>query len=236
VPDEDPIGDTIADLLQRATVPVGEPRRGATGTAFVYNHLLESRWRSDRVIEFLITAGTVAQGEVGEIQLRPDMIEPSGGASDVLLMMRFADQWTHDEPSGAAFMAFAGLHEHGRRQGWRWTTQEVTDGVAARPDDVKRIGDEPQLAYVLGHGAQGGARPLLLLRGKVSRDQQGTIRWRAPAEDGLAGSPVFVPQATDRGIRLVCLGVLLVGGQDGPIATFDLVRQAIAAAVQRGST
>jgi hypothetical protein len=56
VPDEDPIGDTIAEVFQRATLPVGEPRRGSTGTAFVYNHLLESRGTTFDLVRQAIAA------------------------------------------------------------------------------------------------------------------------------------------------------------------------------------
>jgi hypothetical protein len=56
VPDEDPIGDAIIDRFQRSTMPFDQPRGGAPGTAFLYNHLLESTANSDRVIELLITA------------------------------------------------------------------------------------------------------------------------------------------------------------------------------------
>jgi hypothetical protein len=202
----------------------------------LYNHLLGTTAGSDRVIEFLVTAGQILPGAVGEVRLRPDMIKPSGAASDVLLMPRFAEQWTQDAPSGAAFTPFAGLHEHGRRKGWQWVTQEVTDGLAARAQDVAQITAEPQLAYILGHGVHGTERPLVLVRANVQRDGHGTIRWSGTAEDGLPGSPVLMARVVDgRGIKLVCLGVLLPGAQDNPIGTFDLIRTAIAGALPAGA-
>jgi hypothetical protein len=116
VPDEDPIGDAIIDRFQRSTMPFDQPRGGAPGTAFLYNHLLESTANSDRVIELLITATALAQGEFGELGLRADMIEPRGAASSVLILPSFRDQWTHDTASGVAFMTTASLHAHGRRK------------------------------------------------------------------------------------------------------------------------
>jgi hypothetical protein len=227
--DEDPIGDTIVDLLQRATLPFVAVGGAAPGTAFLYNHLVETTSGFDRVIEFMVTAGQHVHGDVGELRLRPEMIEPVGAASDILVMTKFAEQWTHDETTGVAFTPFARLHEHGRRKGWRWTTQEVTDGLAARTQDIAAISAEPQPAYVLGHGVDGTERPLLLVRGSVRRDEHGTIRWCETARDGLHGSPVFATRATERGVKLVCLGVLLPEARDHPIATFDLIRTAIAA-------
>ena len=230
--EEDPIGDTIVELLQRSTLALSQPGGVGAGTAFLYNHLVESTSDSDLVIEFLITAGPLARGEVGEIRLRPDMISPAGAASDLLLMTKFADQWNHDGASGTAFMTFAGLHEHGRRKGWSWVTQEVTDGLAARAQDVAEIAAGPEPAYVLGHGVDGTERPLTLVRGGVRRDREGTMRWFGPGVEDLTGSPVFVPRlVSGRGVRIVCLGLLQTGGPDSPIGTFDLIRRAIEATI-----
>jgi hypothetical protein len=163
------------------------------------------------------------------------MIEPPGSASDSLLMMQFADQWSTANGSDVAFMSSAGLHAHGHRKGWNWVTQEVTDGMAARFEDVEEISGEPTLAYILGHGVDGSERPLILVRGVVARDPDGVIRWPGDVPEGLVGAPVFSTRLIGDGdIKVVCLGVVLPGARNNVIATFDSIRTAIASTIPSG--
>jgi hypothetical protein len=219
----------IVDRLVRATLPIAGPVSGPPGTAFLYNHLLRSTDGVDHVVELLVTADAFAQHEMLEFKLRPDMIEPVGAASDNLLVTDVARSWTHDS-TGFAFVPSAFLHLHGRRKGWRWTTQEVTDGFAAQPQDVADIGADPCRGFLLGHTVDGPGRPLVLMSGSVRRDDDaGVVRWVGPVPAGMVGSPVFTVRQLDAlAFKVICLGVLLAGTQDNLVATFDAIRHAVA--------
>ena len=76
-------------------------------------------------------------------------------------------------------------------------------------------------------GGGPGTRPLVLLTSTVRRDDAGVVRWVGPVPDGLVGGPVFTIRDLGGGaIKVVCLGVLLPGTQDNPVATFDAIRRA----------
>ncbi|WP_328672726.1 hypothetical protein [Streptomyces sp. NBC_00328] len=47
----------------------------------------------------------------------------------------------------------------GARKGWHWTTDEITDGIAAGPEDIAGLGPNPVTAYLLGHDVGTGKRP-----------------------------------------------------------------------------
>jgi hypothetical protein len=217
VPDIDPtaaellvsIEDAVVDRFQRCTLPFSDARGGTPGTAF-------------RCGRLLITASAVVQYQIGAIELRPDLIEPRGAASDQLLMRDFSAQWTHDAASGAAFMDTAGLEAHAAGKGWAWAMQLVTDATAARSDDVAEVADR-RVAFVLGHGVDGSSRPLVLIRGAVGATPDGAVRWLEPVRDGLAGSPVFTVKPLSEGMKVICLGSLR---PDTVVATFDLIRAA----------
>jgi hypothetical protein len=221
-PADDPLGDLIVNLVRRATVPFGDPDGGRPATAFLYNHLIETRDDGDLVVEHLVTAtAALAVGEVGALRIRPDMVQPSGAAADALLVPSFADQWTL--AGDVAFMVTVGLHQHARRKGWSWDTQEVTDGLAATAADVEVAG--AGLGYVVGHGVNESGRPLSLLRGGLSRAADGTVHWGGSRPSGLVGAPVLAPRPVgEGGVKVVCLGVLL---PDGRVATFDVIRVAV---------
>lgn len=232
--DYDEFGDAIIDRLARATLAIEHPVGGSKGTAFLYNHLVGSADGVDHVIELLVTADVFAQQEMLSFELRPDMIEPVGAAADVLIVKDVARSWTHD-PAGFAFVPSSFLHVHGGRKGWRWVTQELTDGFAARPDDLADIGAKPRRAFLLGHSVEDRTRPLVLISNGVRRDDAGVVRWAGPAPDGTVGSPVFSLRRLDHDdVKVFCVGVLLAGTQDNPVATFDAIRHAVARALPAG--
>lgn len=146
-------------------------------------------------------------------------------------MPRFAQLWTHRADLGAAIMATQGRHEHVPAKGWRWATQEVTDGVAARAPEVAAIGELPISAFVLGHlvnEPSGSSRPLELVVGRVIRDGDRLV-FASPLPAGFVGAPVFCLQARGSdGGALQCLGLALPGDDRHPVATFDRIRDAIA--------
>lgn len=79
-------------------------------------------------------------------------------------------------------MSTNGLHEHARRKGCSWVTQEVTDGLAAWVDTITRIGIEPTAAFVLGH--PGDRRHPACRGGYRAREPGWTVRF-----DSSANSP-----------------------------------------------
>lgn len=210
----------------------GTPAPPEFGTAFLFNELVESGPAGDRVREYLLTADVLTRTTLGEVALRADLIEPASAASDVLVLPQFGDLWSHRPDIGVAIMATSILHDHGRAKGRRWVTQEVTDGLAARAESVDRIDSQPTSAFVLGHrvGGPHGSRPLQMAVGHVIRDTGG-VRFAGALPEGYVGAPVFVAGSPDGGrdgVALRCLGLLLPGGDDHPVATFDLIRAAVA--------
>jgi hypothetical protein len=235
----DQVVRTILATVSRSTFPVRVvgPTNTVTagpllGTAFLFNELVESLPDVDRVREYLLTADVLTRADVGEFQIRAELTEPAGMASDVLVMPRFSDRWQHRPDLGVAVMSTDGLHEHARRKGWSWVTQEVTDGLAARVDTIARIGAEPATAFVLGHpvghpvGRNRG--PAEVATGQVSL-VDGDLRFVGDLVDGYVGGPVFIIEPLGSGAAAVkCLGLLLPGRSWHPLATFDRIRDMIA--------
>ncbi|MFB9507829.1 hypothetical protein ACFFS2_21675 [Streptomyces aurantiacus] len=92
-------------------------------------------------------------------------------------MIDFAQGWTHLGDLGVAVMPTTGLHAHGARKGWSWTTDEITESIAATEEDVAGLGEHPIAAYVLGHIIEDGARELAVVVGEVTRTSGDSIRW-----------------------------------------------------------
>lgn len=233
---ENEVAYELCQLLGRAILPVtqldgpGDASRDA-GTAFFFNELVGVTDDGDVVHEYLLTADALTHAPYGEIGLRPSVTEPAGVASDGILMPDFSAQWIHLPAVGLAAMPTGGLHGHAEDRGWRWRTQQVTDGVAARGDDIDRIGADPGSAFVLalGVGAD-GSRPLEAVIERLVRDGD-EVRITTELPPGYVGAPVFGVQAQGDGeVALRCLGLVLPGGGGHPIATFDRIRAALAEA------
>ncbi|WP_203182341.1 hypothetical protein [Streptomyces pratensis] len=198
-------------------------------TAFWFNDLVDATSGTEVVSQYLVTAAEMTRYGLGELTLRPELCEPVTSA-EKLLVTDFADAWTVLGDLGVAVMPTAGLHAHGRRKGWNWTTDEITDGLAAHPDDIARIGAEPRPAYILGHdvGQTDGARLQAVVVGQVARGDDGHVRWDSTVPEGCAGAPVFVGEALgDDRFKLVCVGLVLAGEKQNRIATFDRIRAAV---------
>ncbi len=146
-----------------------------------------------------------------------------------LLMRHFADTWTRLPDLGIAVMPTAGLIAHAERKGWQWTTDEITEGLAAHEPDLAAIGIGSVPAYVLGHDV-GPQRERIqgVVTGNVTRDTNGALRWDRAMPNGCAGAPVFIalPQGETQ-LKLLCVGVVLPGPGANTIATFDQIRPAI---------
>jgi hypothetical protein len=228
---QDPLGDTIIEELGRCTLPIRPlDASSPAGTAFLYNELIESGPDGDRVREWLVTAEHLSRGKVTEIRLRPDMIEPPDTASDYLALQDSAEFW--HRRSGAAAMSSLVLHDHAQRKGWRWRTQEVTEGWAARVEDVRAIGAEPRNAWALGHLSveppTEEKRPLAISRSQIARDPDRVIRWRGELPEGFTGAPVFTADHDGgREFRLRCVGLIADDHRNPTVVTFDVIRALI---------
>ncbi|MBY8878494.1 hypothetical protein [Actinacidiphila acidipaludis] len=151
-------------------------------------------------------------------------------SAEKLLMVGFSKEWTHLDGLGVAVMSTTGLHAHGARKGWRWTTDEITDGIAAKGEDIAALGAEPAAAYLLGHDVdpETGARELIVAVGEITRDKVGDVHWVGVVPQRCVGAPVFtgIPRGGDA-FKLICAGVLLPGDGHHPIAPFDRLRTAL---------
>ncbi|NEA60813.1 hypothetical protein G3I60_43315 [Streptomyces sp. SID13666] len=229
--DHTAIIDAIMNAVSRSTLPFQRAahRERHFGTAFWFNDLLETTPDGDVVRQYLVTAGALTRYDLAEVTLRAELCDPEMSA-EKLLMTGFADGWEHYDDLGVAVLPAEALHAHGERKGWRWTTDEITDGLAAGEQDIAAIGTDPVPAYILGHDvdASSGARLQAVVVGNVARVGSGSVRWDRTVPDGCAGAPVFIGIPLGEGrIRLVCLGAVLPGRDRNVIATFDQIRRAV---------
>ncbi|WP_262059347.1 hypothetical protein [Streptomyces sp. STR69] len=228
--------DAIVGHAGGATLPFQEAHRDAGhATFFWFNELVESAPDGDVIRQFLVTAGELTRTGLAEVTIRPSLCDPAPSAGK-LMLTDFAEGWTHLGDLGVAVMPAAVLHAYAERKGWRWNTDEITDGTAARDEDIARIGAEPVVAYVLGHDVNpdDGARDQAAVVGELARADDGTIRWGGLLPQGCVGAPVFMSVPLDgNSFKLVCAGVALPRDDHGfghhPVATFDAVRRALGA-------
>ncbi|WNI17537.1 hypothetical protein [Actinacidiphila sp. ITFR-21] len=253
--DEGLVQGAVLKVAGKATLPFQAARADRSfGTAFWYNDLVESAADREVVRQYLVTAERRTRYEIGQFTLREGLAEPELPA-DELVLPGFAKKWRPLGNLGVAAMPTTDLHIHAERKGWSWATHEVTAGLAARPDDIALLGDEPLPAYALGHevvDAPDSAvpdRPQALVAGAVTRpDPELLARWAGPVPAGFDGAPVFAALPTgEEQVKLVCLGLLLAAvdepsadgpggpevpgapgsGPGGSVVTFDLLRPGI---------
>lgn len=226
----DPIADLIVQRWGRSTLPI-QTIGGQAGTAFFYNELVESTPEVDRVREWLVTADELTRVDVAEIRLRPELIEPAGAASDYLAMLEFGQLWSRR--SGVAAMRTIGLHEHARSKQWRWNTEQITDGLAARAEHLGAIDARPHKAYALGHtiaepGQPSERQPLALGTSNIIRDRDRVVHWQGLLPSGFTGAPVFVAEhRVGHQFVLRCIGLIAGHDPNPAVATFDTVRTLI---------
>jgi hypothetical protein len=224
--------DAIVGHAGRATLPFQRAHREEQyATAFWFNELVESTAEGEVVRQFLMTASEPARIDIAEFTLRANLCAPAMSA-EKLIMIDFADEWIHLGNLGVAVMPTAGLHAHSVRKGWQWTTDEITDGIAAKHEDISGLAAQPIAAYLLGHDVDAGtgAREQAVVVGTVERTGSGMVSWVGELPEGCVGAPVFTttPLSGDS-FKLVCLGAVLPGDGHHPIATFDRIRAALRA-------
>ncbi|MFF4571266.1 hypothetical protein [Streptomyces sp. NPDC001410] len=229
--------DAVLGHASRVTLPFQRANRpGPYATAFWFNELVASDGDDETVRQYLVTAAEQTHMELAEVTIRPELCDPAPSA-EKLVMTSFAQGWTHLDGLGVAVMPTGGLHTYADRKGWRWRTDEITDGIAARAEDIARITAEPITAYVLAHdvGAE-GERDQAVVVGALARAADGTIRWSTELPQGCVGAPVFFGLRLEGdSFKLVCAGVALAADDHGfghhPVATFDRIRAALGTAV-----
>ncbi|BBA99876.1 hypothetical protein RVR_6693 [Actinacidiphila reveromycinica] len=239
------VPDSVLQIAVRATLPFQAARADRSfATAFWYNDLIETGGDHEVIRQYLVTAAPRTRFEIGQWTLRGDLTDPEQPL-DELVMAGFAKRWTVLGDLGVAVMPTVDLHLHAERKGWRWDTQEVTDGLAARAEDIAALGEGPLPAYVLGHAADDSGtsahpdRPQSLLPGEVRRAApDAPLTWSDPLPTGFDGAPVFAAlPLPDEQLKLLCLGVALpgAGGPDAPatVVTFAELRSAIHALAPR---
>ncbi|MFI8092719.1 hypothetical protein ACIF9R_31085 [Streptomyces sp. NPDC086080] len=223
--------DAIVDHVGRSTLPFQRAHREEQhATAFWFNELVETTSEGEVIRQYLVTASEPARVELAEFTLRPALCAPVMSA-EKLMMLDFAEGWTHLGDPGVAVMPSNGLHAHGARKGWRWTTDEITDGIAATEQDIAGLGVSPVPAYLLGHVNDGdGFREQAVVIGRITRSGDGGIRWIGDVPQGCVGAPVFIgaPFGEDS-FKLVCIGVALPADGHNAIAAFDRIRAALKA-------
>ncbi|MFH0175311.1 hypothetical protein [Streptomyces cacaoi] len=233
--------DAILGHAARATLPYKRANRDeGHATAFWFNELIPSEGAAgdgaatdgEVVRRYLVTAAEPTRVDLAEITLRPELCDPAPSA-ERLVMTGFADGWTPLPGLGVAVLPASVLHTYADRKGWSWSTDEITDGVAARAEDLAGIGADPVRAYVLGHDTgEGGEREQAVVVGVLVRARDGSIRWGGELPQGCVGAPVFTSVILKKNqFRLVCAGVALPadGRSPGhhPVATFDRIRTAL---------
>ncbi|MGW1667445.1 hypothetical protein [Streptomyces sp. NPDC002324] len=230
--------DAVIGHAGGATLPFKRANRETDhATAFWFNELVESGPDGDVIRQYLVTAGDMTRIDLAEVTLRPSLGIPEPSASR-LAMLDFAEGWIHLGTLGVAVLPTSVLHTYAERKGWRWNTDEITDGVAAQNEDIARIGKGPVPAYALCHDVdpENGERDQAVVIGTLARADDGTIRWAGELPRGCVGAPVFtaLPQEVSgegTSFKLICAGVALPPNDHGfghhPVTTFDAIREAL---------
>lgn len=223
--------DAIVGHTGRSTLPFQRAHQEEQhATAFWFNELVETTSEGDVIRQYLVTAGEPARVDLAEFTLRPELCAPVMSAQK-LMMLDFAEGWTHLGDLGVAVMPSAGLHAHGARKGWHWTTDEITDGIAATEQDIAALGESPVPAYLLGHVNDGDTpREQAVVIGWITRKGDGSVEWIGDLPQGCVGAPVFIGAPVGEGsFKLVCVGVMLPADDHHTIAPFDRIRAALSA-------
>jgi hypothetical protein len=120
------------------------------------------------------------------------------------------------------------LDTYAARNGWAWSTQEVTDGLAATARDIAELGDAQHTALVLGHpiGQQNPWPGVAVIRMQRRVDVPTLL---GGLDRGFVGGPAFVvvpdpASSSEYSLLIKCVGVVLPGGATHPVADFGKIR------------
>jgi hypothetical protein len=226
--DVDAIARFLIGLVGRGTFPISQIADGHESCAFLFNDLLASDDDGDTVATWILTADALTYTDFGAFGIRPEMTEDGVPSAEKVIVTKYEQTWYHFPDIGVAAMPMAVLRDYSARKGWAWSTQEVTDGLAANARDIADLGEEQHTILVIGHPADRRSRAPGVTVARI--DMRGGVpTLLGGADRGFIGAPAFVafpnPALPDSGgLLLKCIGVVLPGDATHPIATFDKIR------------
>ena len=200
---------------------------GHESCAFLFNDLLASDDDSATVATWILTADALTYLDTGVFAIRPEMTDGAPSA-EYVIVTKYQQTWYHFPDIGVAAMPMAVLRDYSARKGWAWSTQEITDGLAADAHDITELGQVQHTVLVIGHPTDRQDRSLGVASARIDmRDQVPTVL--GGLDRGLIGAPAFVAfpkfSPPDSYSFLVkCIGVVLPGDTTYPVATFDKIR------------
>lgn len=201
---------------------------GPESCGFLFNDLLDASGGSETVVTWILTADATTHSDTGVFGIRPEMTEKGKPTARNVIVTDYENGWYHFPDIGVAAMPMAVLRDYAARKKWAWSTQEVTDGLAATPQDIAGLGRDPHTILVLGHPADRAGRPPGIAVGRTG-PHDGGLALLGEIDPGFIGAPAFVPspnpeQPGSDGLVIKCVGVVLPGGTAHPVATFDAIR------------
>jgi hypothetical protein len=224
--------DTIARFLTgrvgRGTFPMSRVADGHESCAFLFNDLLASGDDGETVATWILTADAMTYIDAGAFNIRPEMTKDGAPSAEQVIVTNYEQSWYHFPDIGVAAMPMAVLRDYSARKGWAWSTQEITDGLAASARDIANLGEVQHTILMLGHPTGLRNRPPGVAVARI--DMRGGVpTLLGSADRGFIGAPAFVafpnPAASDSDeLLLKCIGVVLPGDAAHPIATFDKIR------------
>lgn len=228
VHDVDAIAQFLIGLVGRGTFPVSGIADGHESCAFLFNDLLASDEDGDTVATWILTADAMTYTDAGVLDIRPEMTEDGAPSAEKVVIREYEQTWYHFADIGVAAMPMAVLRDYSARKGWAWSTQEITDGLAADAQDIADLGQVQHTILVIGHPTEQRNRPPGVAVARM--DMRGGVpTLLGRADRGFIGAPAFVafpnPASSDsNSLLLKCVGVVLPGDATHPIATFDKIR------------
>jgi hypothetical protein len=234
--DVNAIARFLIGLVGRGTFAMSQAAGGRESCAFLFNDLLASGDGGDTVATWILTADALTYADFGVFGIRPEMTGDGTPSAEAVIVTEYEHAWYHFPDIGVAAMPMAVLRDYSARKGWAWSTQEITDGLAATARDIASLGKEQHTTLVIGHPTDQPGRPLGITVARIGMDGD-VPTLGGSADRGFIGAPAFVafpnPASSDPDeLLLKCLGVVLPGDAAHPIATFDkirpLVRQVVA--------
>jgi hypothetical protein len=226
--DVNAIAQYLIGLVGRGTFPMSQIADGHESCAFLFNDLLASDDDSDTVATWILTADAMTYVGAGVFAIRLEMTEGGAPSADDVIVTEYEQSWYHFPDIGVAAMPMAVLRGYAARKGWAWSTQEITDGLAANAHDIAALGEVPHTLLAIGHPTDQRGRPPGVAVARIDMGG-GVPTLLGSAERGFIGGPAFVafpsPASADSNeLMLKCIGVVLPGDAAHPIATFDKIR------------
>jgi hypothetical protein len=224
----DAIARFLIGLVGRGTFPMSQIADDHESCAFLFNDLLASDNDGDTVATWILTADATTYIDAGAFGIRPEMTEDGAPSAEKVIVTKYEQTWYHFPDIGVAAMPMAVLRDYSARKGWAWSTQEITDGLAADAHDIADLGEEQHTILVIGHPTDQRNRPPGVAVARI--DMRGGVpALLGRADRGFIGAPAFVafprPASSDSNeLLLKCIGVVLPGDATHSIATFDKIR------------